>query len=221
MNIQAPNRSRVPHHTVVKAENTGVWIPVFLSKLLRSNTDSQRPVRFLCSFTNESKTNPVCYVTNDRIVPLQTGQDPATVSHDWNSLVCRLVAGILATLAARAAAMWGKHENFKVPPNSLGHRSVWGWLRVQLDRYGGRGLAPDQVNQGWWNSLAYFFVLHRTTYWGCWEIHCDMCTKAYYFCMCRCGGMADYSSKSEDAESKVEINVPETSESRHRQRITL
>ena len=68
----------------------------------------------------------MCYVRSERIVNLQTGRDPVSVNHDWNSLVCQLAAGILATLAARAAALWRKHENFKVPPNSLGHRSVWG-----------------------------------------------------------------------------------------------
>lgn len=137
--------------------------PSSLSTLLRSNYWQSKPVFCLCSFTNKSKTNPVCYVRSDRIVPRQTGRDPASVSHDWNSLVCQLAAGILTTLAARAAALWRKRENFEVPPNSLGHRSVWGWLRVQLDGYGGRGLAPDQINQGWRNRMAYFFYIKPLT----------------------------------------------------------
>jgi len=184
MSIYGPNRSRVLHHTVVKAQDHECLNP-HLPYLNYSDptTDSQRPVVCLFSFTNISKTNPVCYVRSDRFVPVKTERDPASVSHDWNSLVCQLAAGILATLVASAAALWSKHENFKVRPNSLGHRSVWGWLRVQLDRYGGRGLAPDQVNQGWWNLLAYFFALRKTTYWGCWEIHCHVCILTLFLCV--------------------------------------
>lgn len=48
-----------------------------------------------------------------------------------------------------------------------------------------------------------------------------MCTMTYYFCMCHSGGVADYPSMSAITETQVEISVPETSESRHTQKITL
>lgn len=49
----------------------------------------------------------------------------------------------------------------------------------------------------------------------------QMCAMTYYFCMSPSGGTVDYPSVSAIAETQVEIIVPETSRSRHTQKITL